>query len=455
MAKRLFKLLIIVICFTIICACNIKTPNNKTDKTNINLDNNILMKASEKVYIDDTELNVNAQYQEFVRKLQVFSAKLSVAAYKDSDKSKNLAVSPVSVYMALAMTITNADGVAKEELLNAIGVTEDEVNNFTKYLYSSLKQEKYKYDDVLEEEKLASILDINNSIWIDPSVKLKQNGLENLANNFMVDSFYAPFRTENEKANELLSKYIEDKTRGLITPKLELEKSTLFALVNTLYMKDFWAGCDDKLNFTKNEYDFTSSNNEIIKKFFLESTYNLGRVIETESYKHFYVSTDSGYILKLFIPKDGYSLDDIFTEENLLEINRTKQYNISDYFGGCVPSPVEYHTRTIFPAFEASYNKDLVEIFKKDFNVKSIFTSGKHLTGLTDVNLFVDSIIHQTKLKVDETGIEGAAVTIVVVGNESVGPTIELRDFVIDRAFGYLLTDSYGNVLFSGVVNTI
>ena len=80
------------------------------------------------------------------------------------------------------------------------------------------------------------------------------------------------------------------------------------------------------------------------------------------------------------------------------------------------------------------------------------------MTGLSDIsNLFVDQIIHQTKLKVDETGIEGAAVTIVVVGDESVGPVtiMKFHDFLIDRAFGYLVTDSGGNVLFSGVINTI
>ena len=141
------------------------------------------------------------------------------------------------------------------------------------------------------------------------------------------------------------------------------------------------------------------------------------------------------------------------TEENLLDINWTKQYNVQD---DIITSYVEYYTRTIFPTFEVSYNKDLVKIFKNDFNVRSIFAPGQHLTGLTDIdNLFVESIIHQTKLKVDETGIEGAAVTIVFGTDESERPIVKLHDFVIDRAFGYLLTDSYGNVLFSGVVNTI
>jgi serine protease inhibitor len=158
----------------------------------------------------------------------------------------------------------------------------------------------------------------------------------------------------------------------------------------------------------------------------------------------------------LFVPKDGYSLEDIFTVDNLLVINRTKQYNVSDDIGACVPSAIEHHTRTLFPPFEASYNKNLVEMFKKDFNITKVFTSGQHLTGLTDIdNLFISSIIHQTNLKVDETGIEGAAVTIIAADTESVGPVVELHDFVIDRAFGYLLTDQCGNVLFSGVVNTI
>jgi serpin B len=453
--KRLFKLLIVVICFITLNACNIKISDKNTDNSQVDLDSYVLMSAAEKVKIDNMEPSVNDSYQEFLRKLQIFSAKLSVSAYKDSDKTKNLCISPISVYMALAMTITNASGVAKDELLNAVGVTEDEVDNFTKYLYSSLKQERYVNDDT-GQRKLTSVLDLNNSIWFDDSISLKVEGLNNLANNFMADSYKVSFKNDNKKANELLSKYIDIKTRGLIKPELQLSEDTLFALVNTLYMKDFWAGCDDKLNFTKSECDFIPTDGEIIKKLFLESPYYYGRVIEKETYKHFYVCTDGGYKLKLFIPNDGYSLSDIFTVDNLVEINRTKQYNVSDDIGACVPSAIEHHTRTIFPAFEANYNKNLVEIFKTEFNVSNVFAPGKHMTGLTDIdNLFIDSIIHQTKLKVDETGVEGAAVTIMAATGESCAPIIELHDFLIDRAFGYLLIDKYGNVLFSGVVNTI
>lgn len=456
--RKLYRLVILVICIISLSACTIRFGSINNGDTDKIFEGHVLAKANGKVDINELELNVDESYQEFVRKLQVFSAKLTVAAYNDSDKNENLCISPVSVYMALAMTITNANGEAKEELLNAVGVTIDEVNNFTKYLYSYLKKEKYKYDDSLKMEKLASILDMNNSIWIDDAISLKQEGLANLANNFMADSYKVSFKNDNEKANELLSKYVDIKTRGLIKPKLQLTKDTLFALVNTLYMKDFWAGCDDKLNFTKNELDFKTASGEVIKKQFLESPYNYGRVIEAETYKHFYVKTDSGYNLKMFIPKDGYTLSDIFTVNNLVDVTRTNNYyGIEEEItpDGYVTS-IEHHTRTIFPSFEASYDNNLVDIFKKDFNVSNIFNPGQHMTGLTDIdNLFISQIIHQTKLKVDETGVEGAAVTIVAFEVESCGPIMKKYDFVIDRAFAYVLTDNGGNILFSGVVNNI
>ena len=65
-------------------------------------------------------------------------------------------------------------------------------------------------------------------------------------------------------------------------------------------------------------------------------------------------------------------------------------------------------------------------------------------------------IQHVAKLKVDRKGIEGAAVTVVVDAPTSPELIEEvLYDMVIDRAFGYVLTDPYGTILFTGVVNNI
>lgn len=64
------------------------------------------------------------------------------------------------------------------------------------------------------------------------------------------------------------------------------------------------------------------------------------------------------------------------------------------------------------------------------------------------------SVYTALSLAVDKKGIEGAAGTIMPGGNGAPQPT-EKYDFVIDRAFGFIITDSRDITLFSGVVNKI
>ena len=63
---------------------------------------------------------------------------------------------------------------------------------------------------------------------------------------------------------------------------------------------------------------------------------------------------------------------------------------------------------------------------------------------------------HVTDLTVDKTGIEGAAVTVVADEATSVPPRETIyEDFVVDRAFGFLITDINNVALFSGAVNKL
>ena len=90
---------------------------------------------------------------------------------------------------------------------------------------------------------------------------------------------------------------------------------------------------------------------------------------------------------------------------------------------------------------------------KKDL----IFTDKCDMTNLSDIDMYCSGVIHQTKLIVDETGIEGAAITYMPMdGTSAPPPVIDVYlDYIVDRTFGYVITDYNGTILFSGVVNTI
>ena len=79
------------------------------------------------------------------------------------------------------------------------------------------------------------------------------------------------------------------------------------------------------------------------------------------------------------------------------------------------------------------------------------------MSNISDDVLYCDGVIHQTNLTVNKKGIEGAAVTIIP-GAGAPGPSDYVDvyyDFIVDRSFGFTITNSNGFILFSGVVKNV
>ena len=118
-----------------------------------------------------------------------------------------------------------------------------------------------------------------------------------------------------------------------------------------------------------------------------------------------------------------------------------------------------YHTRCLFPEYKSEYNGDVKGILQQQFGITSLFEEEAcDFTALTDYKpAFCSGVIHQTSLEVNRKGIEGAAVTIIP-GATSPGPDEYENvyvDFIVNKAFGFILTDAYNTVIFSGVVESI
>jgi serine protease inhibitor len=78
-------------------------------------------------------------------------------------------------------------------------------------------------------------------------------------------------------------------------------------------------------------------------------------------------------------------------------------------------------------------------------------------SNIIDETVACDGVVHKCELKVNRKGIEGAAVTYIPLCG-AVGPgqyKDVYHDFIVDRAFGFIITDNYGVVLFCGVVNNV
>ena len=108
--------------------------------------------------------------------------------------------------------------------------------------------------------------------------------------------------------------------------------------------------------------------------------------------------------------------------------------------------------------FDAESNISLVDSLKKK-GINEVFDKNKaDFSPISNTDLYCDSVIHSTKLGVDRKGIIGAAATVVMLGAASPFREEKIKvteEFIVDRAFGYLVSDSSERVLFSGVINKI
>ena len=401
--------------------------------------------AAEFTYLDASAQNFSAVQ----KSANAFAAKFSQAVYSDYDGENNLAVSPVSVYMALALASVCTDGDTQAQLLSALDTTGEELLANFAYLYRSL-------NDDFSSGKISA----TNSVWLQQGPEFIEECINSLAGDYYCYPYAADFRGDNLNANAALSYFIKEATEGLIDQDFDLDEDTCFALVNTLCLKDAWNTDGDDLPFTE-DMTFVREDGSLITKPFLCSYYEHGRAQSGENFSTFFTQTHNGFKIKFILPDDGVRLSDVFTEQTITYVNSLSDYKFVDE-----EKKEMYYTRCLFPEFEGDYDGDVKNILKSSFGIEDFFVKGECnlssiLVGSVDdrgLPVYCTRVHHTAKLKVNKTGVEGAAVTIIV--NASEGADVNeyknvYYDFEVNRDFGYVISDSYGTILFTGTVNNI
>ncbi len=388
-----------------------------------------------------------ANFRAVAQGAEAFAADFAAAAYRARDREGNFAVSPVSVYMAMAPAAECAAGETREELLSALGVGYETLGaQYDTFVRSLTAEERSNADDL--ESRLSS----GNSIWLDPSVHAKEAAISALAEKYRCYSYSADFGRDNRNANRAVREFICRNTHGVIDRDLKLSEETAFVILNTLYLKDIWNRLGKDLPFADGEYTFTGADGSESSVRLLEGYSVRGRAFESERYTMFYTQTYNGYMIKFLLPKEGETAGGIFTEETLREANAVTDFHADDD-----ENKIHYMTSCLFPEFKAEYDGDVKGVLRS-LGVGSLFEEERcDLSALCDENLWCSEVRHIVSLTVDRKGIEGAAVT-AFIGAGAAGPdgyeTVYER-FVVDRSFGFILTDPYGVTLFSGVVDEV
>ena len=356
-------------------------------------------------------------------------------SYLQESPSKNICISPLSIYHILSLFSNGAIGETLSEIINTL--IPDKENNSI--------------------EKSQSLLNINNinilNIYNSNNEKVK------IANAILSKiSMTKHFIEIGKKYNALIdtlrdekqvNDWCSEKTNGKIKKIIDqIDPLTRMILLNAVYFKGNWKYKFKKEKTTKR--DFQNGNGKISKVETMyaelkDVNYYINNEVEIVELPY----EDPNLSMVIILPSKKYTSAYDYIKRN------------NDFTKIFKNLKTKKEMALYLPKFELEYEKSLKKALQK-MNMRKVFGPSAELMKLSESGqLYVDEVIHKTYIKVDEEGSEAAAITAIVTKFLCVNkPKITIMN--VNRSFVYMIRDkrikdTNGNemMLFVGTVNDL
>ena len=342
---------------------------------------------------------------------------------------KNVACSPVNIYMALAMLAETTNGNSRAQLLRLLGADSIEA---LRTQASHVWNAHYCADG-------ATALTLGNSIWLDEGIPYSESALSTLAGSYYASVYQG--KLGSDAMNKALQSWLNEQTGGLLeeyAANETLPPETVFALASTIYYRVKWV---DQFHDSANTDGEFQSPNGSVPCTFMNQCLTYGPYYYGEGFSAVALELEDGSKMWLVLPDEGRSTDDLLngTLDDLLR-GKTEQTSI--------------RVNLSLPKFDISSGLEISKTLKKmgvtDVFDPTISDYSSLLPGSSGI--FLGQASHAARVTIDEEGIEAAAYTVMAACGAAVPPEDEV-DFILDRPFAFVIESQDGLPLFAGIVN--
>ena len=348
-------------------------------------------------------------------------------------EGENAIYSPLSLWSALAMMAECAGGDSRQQVLDALDVSDtarlqDSVSQVWRALYT---------DDG------HSTLQLANSIWLNSALEgtYVPETLDALAQQHFAGAFAIPMGSG--EADRAVTDWIKAQTRGLIggaEPLVQTSQDTLALLASALYYR---AGWTDEFQPQQTRPDtFTGAGGRERLTYFMHRSCT-GNFLMEEGYRAAGLGTQLGEMV-FVLPDEGVTPESLLQDPDFLSGLDLKGADAR--FGQVewsVPKFDVDSTLVLLDSLRALGITDLLDRDRAD------------LSALTTLDAYLADARQMARVKVDEEGVEAAAVTTIrfdLTSMPILDPDVCVMD--LDRPFLFVLR-SEGVPLFVGVVNQV
>ena len=359
---------------------------------------------------------------------------LKYLSTSETDRTRNVLISPDSILTAMAMAENGASGNTLSEMEKAFGNVP--VEDLNRYLYSlnnrltSSKSVKYHIAD---------------SVWFRKNeIMVKDEFLKKNADYFRAQIFAAPFSAKTLKD---INNWVYNNTRGMIPSILNrLTDDNVLILLNAIAFEGRWM--DEYSDHQVSSKPFYNEDGSVQKNVNMlsgrESTYvNIGGA---DGFVKPYAGGEIAF-MGLQTP-EGMTVDQFI-----------QSLDADDFIQGYRDKTDKYDVITKMPEFKYDYDTSLVDTLK-DLGIKDAFSDDfADFSGITppDQPVVISDVIHKTHIELDRCGTKAAAVTAVIVDKASSMPVEkEKKNVSLDHPFVYAIIDTESGIpLFIGTVKTV
>jgi serpin B len=365
-----------------------------------------------------------------------FALNLLRAVQNSETPGTNIILSPLSAAIALAMTANGASGQTLDEIQTALGygdVTPDQMNDYFAKLITTMTAAD---PDVTFQ--------LANSIWIHQTFPVLKPFVETNSNVF--DAEIRNVDMQDPATVGLINQWCAQKTQDKIRDILT-ETQGIMYLINALYFKATWLVPFEKEATA--DADFHNADGAITRVPTMVRGRMNARYLEADRYRLLDLSygnrneqRESTFSMTILLPDDDTPLDDLIPtlDAATLETNFSK---------------MAYNTVYLrLPKFELAYKNTLNQALNA-MGISEAFNPDKANFKLINATtqLYINNVIQQTFVKVDEAGTEAAAVTVVEMITAGIDTT---TDFHVDRPFLYFIREkNSGAIIFTGIMHSI
>lgn len=314
-----------------------------------------------------------------------------------ADRRSNACWSPYSVASALGLAAQAAAGKTRAELVDVLGEVDVDL------LRAAV---------ITEDAEFA----VANTLWVWDELPVNPDFLTGLARWPGGTVRSAPFAEDTEGARKLINADVAETTRDLIPellPPGAINPDTVAAIVNAIYLKTAWLS------------EFPAADTQQLPFHAPQGVVDVSTMRRDANLRY---AAAGGWQAVALPAHAGVEAVVLLPDGELADLSADQ---LDGVLGGLDFTQIEL----FLPKLDVTVSSPLKDVLTR-LGVRSLFTYDADLTGLSpDPRLFVDDVLHEAVLRIDEQGLEGAAATAITFRTTSFEMPAEPLTVRVDRPY--------------------